>query len=241
MSARVQWISVREAAERVGRRESAVRSWYKSGRVRSKKVDGRVRVRVDDLDTVVAKIDAKPQGRKPKRPRGRPKEPRLAEEEMPLAEFAARAGLNQRTIQLKRQRGEIDRYTEGELEKLLARREGGEEVVDEVDPASAGDDELRNASQQELKRIKLYHEARVARLKADREEGRVYDAARVEAVVRRLAHVAKSSWQQAPMLLPGQLAGKDAAEVRAILARYAQQQIEALASVAETDMSGTEE
>lgn len=195
---------------------------------------------------MAAETSAKPQGRKPgkskgksklqKRGPGRPKQPRIAEEEITLAEFATRAGLSQRTVQLKRQRGEIDRYTEADLERLLSGRGGGDDKASKLDPATASDDDLRDASEAELKRVKLYHEARMAKLKADREEGKVYEAEAVEGVVRRLAHLARTTWQQAPMMLPQELAGKDAAEIRGILARYAQQQIEALANVADSDL-----
>ena len=237
MSKAKQLITIREAGERFGRTDSAIRAWYKQGRVRGKKVNNRIMLELGDLETIVAKIDARPQGRKPKS--GRPKEPRRAEEEMSLPEFAKRAGLNQRTVNLKRARGDIGRYTETELEKVIAKREAGQ--MTDFDPATADAEALANATQEELKRFKLYQEARSARIKADRDEGKVYDAARVEAVMRRLAHAAKSSWQQVSMLLPGQLADKGVEEVRAILARYAQQQITTLIEVEASNMAGSEE
>lgn len=225
-SSSAEWISVREAAEATDRKESTIRGWHRKGRVRSKREGRSLKLHRGDVERCMAAADSMAQGAKP----GRRKEPRVADEEtMTLAEFARRAGVNQRTARLWRQRGEIDLYTEANLARVQARHDAV--AVDDINPETASDADLRNASQAELKRVKMYHEARMAKIKADREEGLVYDAEQVEATMRRLAHLAQASWQQAALILPAHLAGKDAAEMRSYLARHAQQQIEALANV----------
>lgn len=221
-----QAVTLREASRLTGKSVSTIRKWFSSGQVAGEKRGREIYVFVSSLENRAR--DSSPKGRKP----GRPKQPRVADEEMPLAEFAARAGLSERTVRRYRSQGRISRYTETELLRVLG--EGAE--TNRLDPATASDDDLRDASEAEIKRVKLYYDARLAMLKAAREESKVYDAAAVEGVVRRLAHLARTAWQQAPMLLPQELAGKDAADIRAILARYAQQQIEALANVADLDL-----
>ncbi len=232
MSKKDEWITAREAAERVGRQEAAIRRWYSTGQIRSKRDGRRIFVSASDIADVVRRINDKPQGRKPKKGAG--KKPRRAESEMARHEFAQRLGLNERTVAKMRREGKIERYTQTELDKLLQRQSGASQDANDFDPTTATLKDLANASLEDMKKFKMYHDARRAAVAADRDEGKVYSAGEVEALVRRLAHAAKASWQQASMILPARLAGKEMAEIREALAYYAQQQIESLVAVAES-------
>jgi DNA-binding transcriptional MerR regulator len=212
-------LSTRDAAILVGRSESAIRTWARRGQLEPVKQDGRANMyRRSDLLRVAAACDATPHGR----PTTQSRKPGM----LTLREFARRAGLNEKTITRYRSSGVIAAYTEAELEKFLARRDDGGEVQ-EVDVTSTPLDEMANASKAELERALAYEKLRKARLDADRAEGRVYDAEAVQAVVKRLAHHYRTSWQQAALLLAGRMAGRTEAECREILVRYASEQIAA--------------
>ena len=214
-------------AERVGRAEGTVRGWVKAGRVKSKKVKGRVLVRWADAERLARALDTVSRGRPP---RQRTKAALADDPAIPLVEFAERAGLNQRSVQRMRQRGEIHRYTEGELAKLLERRESGD--AGEVNPATASAEQLEGAALADIRRAKEYQTWRLAKVRADREEGKVYDAEAVETKVRTMATATRGAFEQLYLVLPQRLANKSAAQIRDALARFVQEQIERLDDVA---------
>jgi hypothetical protein len=148
--------------------------------------------------------------------------------QLTAGEFAARAGISERNAHKLKREGRISDYTEAALRQLEA--EGEEKAAGAV-PADAAMAALEDATLHDIRRAKEYQQARLAKLKADEAEGKVYEADAVEAKVRRMAQSTQAAFRELPMVLPARLVGRDVAEIRASLARWAQDKVEMLASI----------
>jgi hypothetical protein len=225
------WATVQEIQAKTGRSEATVRAAARSGRFKSRKKDGRLQ-----LDEAAAlkhfdRVDEHGLGRPPRSGARTPGE-------LTVAEFAARAGHNERYVHKLKREGRITGYTEAALERYL--RERDDQQPESVQP-DAGLGELEHASLNDIRRAKEFHQARLAKLKADEAEGKAYNADEVEARVRRLAQATQAAFRELPMVLPAKLVGLEVAEVRAVLARWAQDKINTLVALAGTSADETTE
>ena len=116
---------------------------------------------------------------------------------MTRADFARAAGISERTATSLASSGEIEDYTEAAASEL--------------------------SGLQEAKQRKALADAKLAELKLAREEGKVYDAARIEQLVTKLAHAASSELRSLVTYVPtvvAEILGPqgDAEKIRARLA-----------------------
>jgi hypothetical protein len=219
------WASVRDVAAEAGRSDHAVRAAGKAGRFRTRKRDGRLELDLQGALAHFRRVDDAGQGR----PAGTAT-PRAAGQ-LTAGEFAARAGINERNAHKLKREGRIAGYTESALRQLLAEGEGEQKASSSVG-ADSNMADLEDATLHDIRRAKEYQQARLAKLKADEAEGKVYSADAVEAKVRRMAQATQAAFRELPMVMPARLGGRDVAEIRASLARWAQDKVEMLASIA---------
>jgi phage terminase Nu1 subunit (DNA packaging protein) len=220
---RTVWATVQEIQAETGRSEAAIRAAGRASRFKTRKKDGRLQIDREAALNYFRNVDAHGLGR-PSRPAAR------GPGELTVAEFAMRAGVHERYVHKLKREGRIAGYTVEALEKYLREREGeSERPVQE-----SGLADLEQASLNDIRRTKEFHQARLAKLKADEAEGKVYDAAAVEARVRRLAQATQAAFRELPMVLPAKLVGLEVAEVRSVLARWAQDRINTLVALTGT-------
>jgi phage terminase Nu1 subunit (DNA packaging protein) len=221
-----EWVGVRHVAETCGRSEHAVRQAAKAGRFGARKRGGRLEIDLTEARIHFEHVDEVGAGR-------RPGKTERAPGHFTAGEWAARAGIAERNAHRLKREGKITGYTEASLRQYLAERD---KAAASAVSADSGIEVLEDASLNDIRRAKEYHQARIAKLKADEAEGKVYAAEAVEAKVRRMAQATQAALRSLPMTMPARLAGRDMGEIRATLARWAQDQIEVLAA-----LSGTEE
>ena len=229
---RTVWATVQEIQGETGRSEAAIRAAGRASRFKTRKQDGRMQIDRDAALRYFRTVDEHGLGR-PSRPAA------SGPGELTVAEFAGRAGVHERYVHKLKREGRIAGYTVAALEKYLREREAEKERPVTAD-GGGGLAELEQASLNDIRRTKEFHQARLAKLKADEAEGKVYDGAAVEARVRRLAQATQAAFRELPMVLPAKLVGLDVAEVRAVLARWAQDKINTLVEIAGTGEEGQE-
>jgi hypothetical protein len=229
---RTVWATVQEIQAGTGRSEAAIRAAGRASRFKTRKKDGRMQIDREAALKYFRTVDEHGLGR-PSRAAAR------GPGELTVAEFAMRAGVHERYVHKLKREGRISGYTENALAKYMREREGEAERPVQAD--GGGLAELEQASLNDIRRAKEFHQARLAKLKADEAEGKVYDGAAVEARVRRLAHATQSAFRELPMVLPAKLVGLEVAEVRAVLARWAQDKIHTLVALAGTGSDETDD
>lgn len=216
------WVSVRRCSQEVGRAEPTIRRAIKEARIRSRRESGRVLVHLGSARDHFGALEAAGRGR-PAGGRG------PAPGEMTAAEWAALVGVAERVAQRWRRDGRIKAYTHEEAQAQLAARAGERGAQERsVDVVDADMDALRQADLHDIRRRKEYEQARLAKIKADEAEGKVYPAEEVEARVRHLAQAVDAMLREIVMVFPGQLALQSDAEIRSYTARWAQRKREDL-------------
>ncbi|MCG8423990.1 MAG: helix-turn-helix domain-containing protein [Proteobacteria bacterium] len=169
------YLTVSEAAKRAKVPDNTMRSWLRRGRVRSVKRSGHIMVDAQSLDDFLAA----------KKPHGSAAKP--ANGELTRDEFARAAGISERTASRLKETGEIDDYTEAELQAFQ-------------------DDPGDTTSFQEAKRRKELAAAKLAELRLAREKDQLYEAQNVEKTIQHLADAARAELQAVSLVLPGKIA-----------------------------------